>query len=87
MKPSPHRNALLVLALLSFIWSYNWIVMKQVLQWSGPFEFAAWRGVLGALMHGFLEHAMPILVVLLLVLAMMSRRARLADSYARLDVS
>ena len=49
MKPSPHRNALLVLALLSFIWSYNWIVMKQVLQWSGPFEFAAWRGVLGAL--------------------------------------
>ena len=49
MKPSPNRNALLVLALLSFIWSYNWIVMKQVLQWSGPFTFAAWRGVLGAL--------------------------------------
>ena len=49
MKPASNRNALLVLALLSFIWSYNWIVMKQVLQWSGPFEFAAWRGVLGAL--------------------------------------
>ena len=48
MKPSPNRNALLVLALLSFIWSYNWIVMKQVLQWSGPFTFAAWRGALGA---------------------------------------
>ena len=49
MKPSPGRNALLVLALLSVIWSYNWVVMKQVLQWSGPFEFAAWRGALASL--------------------------------------
>jgi len=49
MKPSPGRNALLVLALLSVVWSYNWVVMKQVLQWSGPFTFAAWRGALAAL--------------------------------------
>ncbi len=49
MRASASRNALLVLVLLSLIWSYNWIVMKQVLQWSGPFTFAAWRGVLGAL--------------------------------------
>lgn len=41
------RNALVMLALLSLIWSYNWVVMKQVLQWTGPFEFAAWRGSLG----------------------------------------
>jgi drug/metabolite transporter (DMT)-like permease len=46
--PAP-RVALAALALLSLVWSYNWIVMKQVLQWSGPFEFAAWRGALGAL--------------------------------------
>ena len=48
MRAAPGRNALLVLALLSVIWSYNWVVMKQVLQWTGPFEFAAWRGALGA---------------------------------------
>ena len=42
------RGALAMLALLSIIWSYNWVVMKQVLQWSGPFEFAAWRGAIGA---------------------------------------
>jgi drug/metabolite transporter (DMT)-like permease len=41
------RGALAMLALLSIIWSYNWVVMKQVLQWSGPFEFAAWRGGIG----------------------------------------
>ncbi len=41
------RNALAMLALLSIIWSYNWVVMKQVLQWSGPFEFAAWRAGIG----------------------------------------
>lgn len=41
------RGALAMLALLSIIWSYNWVVMKQVLQWSGPFEFAAWRGSIG----------------------------------------
>ena len=45
----PPRTALLVLAVLSTIWSYNWIVMKQVLRYSGPFEFAAWRYVLGTL--------------------------------------
>ena len=49
MRPVANRNAVLVLALLSIIWSYNWVVMKQVLQWSGPFEFAAWRSALGAL--------------------------------------
>jgi drug/metabolite transporter (DMT)-like permease len=41
------RNAVLLLVLLSLIWSYNWIVMKQVLRYSGPFEFAAWRYALG----------------------------------------
>jgi len=38
-----------MLVLLSLIWSYNWVVMKQVLQWTGPFEFAAWRGSLGTI--------------------------------------
>jgi drug/metabolite transporter (DMT)-like permease len=47
--PMPRRNAILLLVLLSLIWSYNWIVMKQVLQHTGPVEFAAWRSALGTL--------------------------------------
>lgn len=31
------------------IWAYSWIVMKQVLQHAGPFQFSALRYVLGAL--------------------------------------
>jgi drug/metabolite transporter (DMT)-like permease len=49
MPDRARRNALLLLVLLSLVWSYNWIVMKQVLRYSGPFEFAAWRYALGTL--------------------------------------
>jgi len=44
------RGALAALALLSLIWSFNWVVMKQAMAWAGPFEFAAWRAGLGTLM-------------------------------------
>ncbi len=40
------RNALIALVLLTLTWSYNWIVMKQVLQYSGPVHFVAWRAAL-----------------------------------------
>ena len=30
------------------IWAYSWIVMKQVLAYAGPFDFAALRYLLGA---------------------------------------
>lgn len=43
------RGALLALAVLTLVWSYNWVVMKQVLQYSGPFSFAAIRAVLATL--------------------------------------
>jgi drug/metabolite transporter (DMT)-like permease len=42
------RTALVALALLTLIWSYNWIVMKQALHYSGPFEFSALRYVFGS---------------------------------------
>ena len=42
------RTALVALALLTVIWSYNWIVMKQALRYAGPFEFSALRYVLGS---------------------------------------
>jgi drug/metabolite transporter (DMT)-like permease len=51
MPPSPpaHRDAMLALLLLTLVWAYNWIVMKQVLQYAGPFDFIAWRACCAAL--------------------------------------
>ncbi|MCE5233713.1 MAG: DMT family transporter [Mizugakiibacter sp.] len=43
------RGALYALAALTLIWSYNWVVMKQALQYSGPFTFSALRYVFGTL--------------------------------------
>ncbi|MEO8011660.1 MAG: EamA family transporter [Dokdonella sp.] len=40
------RNALIALALLTLVWGYNWIVMKGVLEYAGPFRFIAWRAAL-----------------------------------------
>ena len=42
------RLALLALAALSLIWGYNWVVMKQVIQYVDPFDFSAIHTVLGA---------------------------------------
>ena len=41
------RAALLALAIVSLIWSYNWIVIKVVLHYVGPMTFSAQRYVLG----------------------------------------
>ena len=43
-------TAALALALLVCVWSYNWVVMKSVLQYIGPLEFAALRCLSGALL-------------------------------------
>lgn len=45
---SSSRGAVLAMLATIFIWAYSWVVMKQVLQHAGPFEFAAIRYVLGA---------------------------------------
>jgi NADPH2:quinone reductase len=42
-------SALLALGLLSLVWGYNWVVMKEALRFSGPFAFASLRCLLGAL--------------------------------------
>jgi drug/metabolite transporter (DMT)-like permease len=44
------RQALLALALMSLIWSLNWIVMKRAMLYIGPFHFSALRTVLGTLL-------------------------------------
>jgi drug/metabolite transporter (DMT)-like permease len=47
---------LLALGLLALIWGYNWVVMKVAMQYVGPMDFAALRGVLGAaLLFGVLS--------------------------------
>ena len=49
--PSPSnasRGALLALLATILLWAYSWIVMKQVLAYAGPFDFAAMRYLLGA---------------------------------------
>ncbi|WP_295008870.1 EamA family transporter [uncultured Dechloromonas sp.] len=49
MKPSPPRHfAGLALIILSLVWGYNWVVMKQVVPYVDPFDFSALRTLLGA---------------------------------------
>lgn len=42
------RLAFVALTLLALIWGYNWVVMKQVIQYVDPFDFSAIRTLLGA---------------------------------------
>ena len=43
-------KAFIALFLLTLIWGYNWVVMKMAVQYASPFQFAALRTFLGALM-------------------------------------
>jgi drug/metabolite transporter (DMT)-like permease len=45
---SPQRGAVLAMLATIVLWAYSWTVMKQVLAWAGPFDFAALRYLLGA---------------------------------------
>lgn len=42
-------KALIALFILTLIWGYNWVVMKLAVQYASPFQFAAMRTFLGAL--------------------------------------
>jgi drug/metabolite transporter (DMT)-like permease len=42
-------KAFLALFILTLIWGYNWVVMKLAVQYASPFQFAALRTFLGAL--------------------------------------
>lgn len=68
-----HRHgALVALIVLILVWGYSWVVMKQVLRYAGPFEFAALRYLGGA-------------VVLLLLLVV--RRESLRPTPIRLTLA
>ena len=43
------RRILFTMCVLSLIWSYNWIVVKEALQFSGPFDYSALRCIFGSL--------------------------------------
>lgn len=47
---SSRRGALWALVAIVLIWAYSWIVMKQVLRYVGPFDFAAMRYMGGAVL-------------------------------------
>ena len=44
------RPAVVALCLLSLIWAYNWIMLKEALQFAAPFDFAALRTAPSAIM-------------------------------------
>lgn len=46
-KSASRRTALLALACVSLIWSFNWIVIKVVLDYVGPMTFSAQRYLVG----------------------------------------
>lgn len=43
------RSALVIFAILSLIWGYNWIIMKFGLLYAGPFAFSAIRSVIATI--------------------------------------
>jgi drug/metabolite transporter (DMT)-like permease len=51
--PTARRAAtgpLVALFFLAMLWGYNWVVMKVAMQYAGPMEFAALRGIFGAVL-------------------------------------
>ena len=50
MKNNTVVKAFVALFLLTLIWGYNWVVMKLAVQYASPFQFAALRTFLGAVM-------------------------------------
>jgi drug/metabolite transporter (DMT)-like permease len=53
MQKNTILKAFAAMFLLTLIWGYNWIVMKLAIQYASPFQFAALRTFIGALMLFF----------------------------------
>lgn len=50
MPSSPSRSGIAALVLLSLIWGYTWVAMKEAVRFSDPFDFSALRAMAGALL-------------------------------------
>jgi drug/metabolite transporter (DMT)-like permease len=68
--PFPRWLALVLIAALSLIWGYNWVMMKVAVAYAPPFAFAAIRFLGGA-------------VVLMATMKLMGRSLRLPEMKAR----
>ncbi len=49
VKKTAIRNALLALIVMSFIWGYNWVLVKEAMRYAAPFDFSAIRTIGGGL--------------------------------------
>lgn len=49
----------MALLAISLIWGYNWVVMKKVVPYVAPFDFAALRALFGGLALGVLRLGVP----------------------------
>jgi len=47
---SANAGPVIALVFLALLWGYNWVVMKVAMQYVGPMDFAAMRGVFGAVL-------------------------------------
>jgi len=50
MSLSPSRSGIAALILLSLIWGYTWVAMKEAIRFADPFDFSALRTIAGALL-------------------------------------
>src|SRR5512136_1547032 len=49
-KQSAVRRAILALILMSFIWGYNWVLVKEAMRYAPPFDFSAIRTIGGGIL-------------------------------------
>lgn len=50
MASSHSRSGIAALVLLSLIWGYTWVAMKEAVRFADPFDFSALRAMIGALL-------------------------------------
>jgi len=50
MRSSHSRSGIAALVLLSLIWGYTWVAMKEAVRFADPFDFSALRAMAGALL-------------------------------------
>lgn len=50
MPSAPSRSGIAALVVLSLIWGYTWVAMKEAVRFADPFDFSALRAMAGALL-------------------------------------
>ncbi|UCF74390.1 MAG: EamA family transporter [Betaproteobacteria bacterium] len=50
MPAAPSRGGIAALIVLSLVWGYTWVAMKEAVRFADPFDFSALRAMAGALL-------------------------------------